>query len=372
MLWVVYGIIGAFAYFAKAYSFPFSILNTLLGVWFITKGNIGNWLKICSTAIVCLLLVSLPWIWALHTKYGIWTTSTSGSLNLSWYLVGHPLWKDGIDLLLPSPYQDSPYYWEDPYFVNGITPHFWNSGALFIRQILRIGLNLYKLLVSTAQISIAFPIISVILIKFALNPKARKTTDPTFILAIFFILFPLGYLLINFEPRYIWSLIPLGMIAACLFYQNHLSAKNHYKIVSLLPYVLAATFLVFPIWRMSKMYNEGRNEYQLAGFLNTLGKDIKFTSKFNSGIEAQRMERLAYLSKCQFYSLTRPITSRDTLIREMKRYHVNTYITNNNIGTDNLIDTKMVFEGDTIRFLLYQDDKFPGTRIYRLDGQSNW
>ena len=371
-LWTVYGTIGALAYFAKAYSFPFFILNTLVGVWFITKGNIGNWLKICGTAITCLLFFSFPWILALHSKYGIWTTSTSGSLNLSWFLVGHPIWKDGIDLLLPSPYQDSPYYWEDPYFVNGITPHFWSSGALFFRQILKIGLNLYKLLLSTTQISIAFPIISLVLIKFALNPKARKTTEPTFILALFFILFPIGYILINFEPRYIWSLIPIGMIAFGLFYQNHLSTRNHFKIIGLLPYVIAISFLVFPIYRMSKMHKEGCYEYKIAGFLNTLGKDIKFTCKFNSGIEAQKMERLAYFSKCQFYSLTRPITSRDTLLAEMKRYHLNTYITNNNPGVDSLIDTKMVFEGDTLRFLLYQDDKLPGTHIYRLNSQSNW
>ena len=372
LIWVVYGVLGALAYFSKAYSFPFFILNTLVAVWFITKGNIGNWLKICGTAIIFLFLVSFPWIWVLHSKYGIWTTSTSGSLNLSWYLVGHPIWKEGIDLLLPSPYIDSPYYWEDPYYTNGITPHFWNSGALFFRQILRIGVNMFKLLLSTAQISIVFPIISMLMVKFVFNSKARKTTDPTFILTLFFILFPLGYLLINFEPRYIWSLIPLGMIACGLFYQNHLSTKNHYKIVALLPYVLAISFLIFPLYRMSKMYQEGTNEYKIAGFLNNIGTGIRFTSKFNSGIEAQRMERLAYFSKCQFFSLTRSVTSKDTLLREMKRHHVNTYITNNNLGTDSLIDTKMEFEGDTLKFLLYQDDKFPGTKIYKLDGHTNW
>src|SRR6185312_3415388 len=111
-----------------------------------------QWLKIAVVAIISMLACSFPWISALHEKYGIWTTGTAGSLNTSWYLVGHPYWKD-VDVFIPPVYQDSPYYWEDPYVANGPSPHFWNSWHLAGMQILRIGYNGLKLLISMAQLS---------------------------------------------------------------------------------------------------------------------------------------------------------------------------------------------------------------------------
>ena len=127
-LWVLNGVIGVLAYFSKAYAFPFFILNTLCCTFLITaawqKENRMQWLKASVTAIIVLLVCSSPWIYLLHDKYGVWMTSTAGKLNASWYLVGHPYWKDGITALLPPLYPDSPYYWEDPYWVNGMTPAF--------------------------------------------------------------------------------------------------------------------------------------------------------------------------------------------------------------------------------------------------------
>jgi hypothetical protein len=60
---------------------------------------------------------------------------------MSWYLAGHPYWKEGISHLLPPPYQDAVYYWEDPWSVNGATPQFWSSFKMFLLQIAKAGYN---------------------------------------------------------------------------------------------------------------------------------------------------------------------------------------------------------------------------------------
>ncbi len=173
MLWVAYGMVGALAYFSKAYALPFFVLNTGCCIYFIAKDNKVQWLKISFIAICVMLLCSMPWIYALHYKYGKWLTSTAGPLNMTWFLVGHPYWRNGIDVLLPPVYKNSPYYWEDPYIINGAMPHFWDSLSLArLQEALRLGFNIYKLVVkSMLQLSVFFPVIAIITLLFAPSIK---------------------------------------------------------------------------------------------------------------------------------------------------------------------------------------------------------
>jgi len=54
-----------------------------------------------------------------------------------------------------------------------------------------------------------------------------------------------------------------------------------------------------------------------------------FTSLAKPGFEVQRIERLAYFSGNQFYSITRHDASANDLLREMRKYHVNYYFAYN-------------------------------------------
>jgi len=340
VFWVIYGMIGALAYFAKAYSFPFFILSTLCCTWFISKGSQVQWLKISLVSIGVMILCSLPWIIALHHKYDIWTTSTAGALNTSWYLIGHPYWKNGIDLLIPPTYANSPYYWEDPYFANGITPHFWNSFSLFGLQILRIGYNAWKLLKSMLQLSVLFPLVfidlaSVFVPALQRSKKIEKdSSHDLFIVGISFFLFLSGYLLVNFESRYIWYLLPLGMVVGGLAIQN---VKGDFP-GNFLIVILPLTFLIYPANCMKTMYDQGANEYKIATQLKQLNIQGTFTGSAKPGIEIQRMERLAYFSGNQFYSHTKQEASHQDLLQEMRRYHVNYYFALKSSTDSNFVD----------------------------------
>ena len=323
-LWIATGAVGALAYFAKAYAFPFFIFNIICCTYFIAgRTNKALWLKICGVSIFILLLISIPWIVALHEKYGIWTTSTAGSLNMSWYLVGHPQWKTGLGALLPPPYPDSPCYWEDPYLVNGPTPHFWNSWHLLGLQFLRLGLNMWKLLVSMLQLSVFFPLLALAgLSSFRLKRSNVIFAGKSRLMILSFLLFPLGYALINFESRYLWYMVPLAMVMAGMI----LPTIGRQSLKKALMLIIPASFLIYPGLTMKKIYNAGADEYRVAHDLHNMNMQGTFTAKALPGITGQRMQRLAYFAQMPYYSMPDTSISDNALMAELMRYRINYFL----------------------------------------------
>lgn len=333
-LWIVCGFIGALAYFAKAYSFPFFILNTICCTYFICKDNKAQWIKISLTAIGVMMLCSLPWIWLLHDKYRTWTTSTAGSLNMSWYLVGHPYWQGGIGYLVPPFYRDSPYYWEDPWFANGLTPHFWDSWHLLGLQFIRIGLNIWKFIVSSFQLS-AFFIVVVGYVKWILLWKRGVAlTKDQRVLMLSLLLFPLGYVLVNFESRYLWYMVPLAMVVGGVFIRQLKDGMSK----NILLLVFPVSFLIYPAMGMIKMYDEGKNEYNIAQQLKEAGIRGTFTSNAKPGLETQRIVRLAYFSGNPCYVAPKPGIPQKELLKEIRKFNINYFfavgVSNQNIPLD--------------------------------------
>ena len=319
--WIMLGVIGTLAYFAKSYSFPFFIVNTIVCVYFIVKGDKKKWSQISFAAILAMVVCSLPWIIALHNKYGIWTTSTAGTLNLSWYLVGHPHWKAGIELILPPTYTDSPSYWEDPYFINGDTPHFWNSAHLFGLQILRVGLNVWKFVDSNIQLSVFFPFIFIIAILSLFHKKVKNFfSSDARVMIISFLIFPLAYFLINFESRYLWYMVPLAMVMAGILLQGLFHRKEYALYI-----LFTVSFLFYPIWGMYKMYDEGKMEFDYAQQVKKNNFHGSFTTLCSPGLEMQRTQRFAYFSELSFYGSPDNKPELIAFTNEMRRYHIKYY-----------------------------------------------
>jgi hypothetical protein len=316
-LWVSYALIGALAYFAKAYSFPFFILNTLFCVYLLCKDNKVLWLRISAVTILLMAFFAHFWIHAISHKYGFVTTSTAGPLNTSWYLVGHPYWKPGIGQLLPPPYPDSPYYWEDPWFVNGDTPHFWNSWHLFGLQLLRVGLNIWKFILSSLQLSILFLVV-VGYAKWMLIWQ-RKVIVPTDrkVLMWSMLLFTVGYLPVNFEARYLWYMVPLSMVIGVSYLQQMKNSRT----ALLLGYFFAASFALFPLYGLHDLYDKGRDEYITAQYLKRHNIVGAFTAEANAK-DVQKIARIAYFSGDQYYNIPARYIDRDTLMQEAHRYGI--------------------------------------------------
>lgn len=324
-LWVVVGLLGTLAYYAKAYAFPFFILNTLVCTYFIADNKV-QWLKISATCIVVMLAGSMPWIIALHNKYGVWMTSTAGKLNLSWYTVGHGFWKEGITHMIPPVYGDSPYYWEDPYMVNGAAPNALSSFAMLKMQLIRIPFNILKLMRSMTELSAVFTVLFGVMLMIVLSELARGFFPKQMhVAAISFLLFPLGYVLINFEARYLWYMLPLAMVMGALLLEKVFEHFADRRLVKPTAYLLfALSFIYFPVLEMKKMYKVGEEDQRVADRMAVLNGS--FTAMPQPGAQLQGIERIAYFSGKPFYAIPYHDLTHEELLAEMKRYGVRYYI----------------------------------------------
>jgi len=156
--------------------------------------------------------------------------------------------------------------------------------------------------------------------------RKKSTPHPVFLVALSFALFPLGYLLINYEARYLWYMLPLAMLGGGLFIQNYLQ-NSKYKYLILL--FFSVSFLAYPAWGMLTIYDEGVEEYRISEQLRQLHISGTFTSITKPGRESQRIQRIAYFSGCQLYSIPAKEPLQRAVLREMRRYHVRYYFAYN-------------------------------------------
>jgi hypothetical protein len=335
VLWVSIGAIGGFAYYAKAYSLPFFVLNTAVCTWFLSGKNFKKWMRVMTVSVLVILAFAFPWMYALYTKYGIWTTSTAGALNMSWYLVGHPEWKEGIDILLPPVYHNSPYYWEDPYVSNGHISHFWDSWHLFGLQILRFGLNCITLLLCILQFSVLFPLIVLLVLYNIFNKKLFASSSVEEKIIYFSILLlPTGYIMVHLESRYLWYALPLGMLIGGLYiqkYNSNYERKKKYAVI-----VLSLSLMVYPLLKLKDMYHLGKDEYLFAQRLKSIG----FKGQdFVSNVHPRLLSKIAYFSGNRFYVVSKqkpPASALDiemerpgntkALVEDIKRYDIRYYL----------------------------------------------
>jgi hypothetical protein len=334
-LWVFAGLLGALSYFAKAYSIPFFALSTTACVYVLTKSNLKQTVKVMAVSGGVMLLCSFPWMAALHSKYGIWTTSTAGGLNMSWYLVGHPEWKDSIDILLPPVYPNSTYYWEDPYVVNGHLSHFWDSWYLTFRMVLRLGYNVLSFVVCLLELSVFFPLIWLYVLSRLLFQKRYGSLPVTeTIIYLTFLLLPAGYIMVHLESRYLWYMVPVGMIAGIKLIEQRYSG-NERKIEGF-TLLWAVSFVVFPMLSMKKLYNEGEREYAFAQKLTSAGLT---GVSFVSNLHPRLLSKIAFFSRNSFYVINKQkldtgvidiskmkLDNTDVLEKELVRYRVGYYL----------------------------------------------
>lgn len=325
--WLANGVLGAFAYYAKAYAFPFFILNTICCSYFLYRladNNSKHWIKMSAISILTMMVCGSWWIYLLYDKYGILTTSTAGPLNSSWYLLGHPLWADGIRVLVPPIYADSPYYWEDPYLVNGAMPHFWDGLKLFFLQIVKACFNLLKMVKSMGEISAFMLATWLVAWGILFSSRLRMLVDKKMrVLALSFILFPLGFVPVNFEARYIWYMLPLSMVLGAIFLHRFRERLGRFAIGATI--VFALSYLAWPVWEMRTMFNSGLAEYQAAEQLDKLGIRGSFTANVVYGPHMPAVARLAWFSGNRYYNLPNDDVSKGQLLQDMRRYRVKYY-----------------------------------------------
>ena len=215
------GVLGGLAYLAKGYAFLFFLVH-FIGVngWraFLAVGEQRRiWLKRLAAGLACFAVISGPWVLLISVKYGHPTQSTTMGYN--WKLMGptyrgeHLTYRPG--LLDPTgPHAVSA--WEDP---TRLPMSNWSAtqrpvyfAELVTRNIGSIATTLQRF----SLLALPIVVLGAVFIRSRrglLTAAERSLLQFTgFTLALIFG----GYAVVKVEPRYIWLVSPLLILAAAL------------------------------------------------------------------------------------------------------------------------------------------------------------
>lgn len=320
--WVAMGFLGALAYFAKAYALPYFVLLTLFIGYTLYKNQKPLAIKMLLLAWGTCSLVAAPWWWLLYQKYGFFTTSTAGSLNLSWYLVGHPIFKDNIHVFIPPAYRGSPYYWEDPWLANGALPRLWDNSQLFLRQILKLGYNGLLFLLSMAQLSLlCLWLLYKILLLAIRRHQWRNLHRTQQLLVGAIVLFPSGYWLINFEARYLWPIMPLCIVLIIKWLHKDLLPRLGAQYAMGVLLLLTISFAIYPLYQIRSIWRVGQHEANIAHHLQSLPE-----GGFTGNAHPQAMARLAYWWHHPYYYIATTEATPTQVSADAQRWPIKYYI----------------------------------------------
>jgi hypothetical protein len=291
------GVVGALAYLAKAYAFPFFLFHFLVLHLVVNRRN-RQWAQV-TAGILAFLLVSLPWIILLFFKYNTWMTGTSGKLNMSWYLV--PV-RNTTLVFFPPPHSLASSWWEDPWYTQERFYTMFSSASLFLHQ-LRVALyNTQEWLKILFQLSVLAPaVIFLLTIRFLKHAAQKEAFWLLLLLGL-----PAGYLLIHIEERFLWVtgfyLLPVCILTIEPYLAQLQLSPAKQRFIWLLFF---CSFLLEPVNQLKDAAGKQKEVYEFAHSLKEEG--LKGTFASNTSIETCMIA--AYLNKLVYYT---PVPGKQT------------------------------------------------------------
>jgi hypothetical protein len=309
---VLAGCLGALAYLSKAYAFGFFLLHFTLAHVLLNQGR-KRWVLFLY-GIGAFLMLCLPWLLMIHHKYGFWSISTSGRVNMSIYL--HPEVDQPETLLAPT-HAGSPGWLEERWYAQRhfFTP--FSSMGMFLHEIRVILYNIQQWLSCLFSISFLAPAILFACLLRSLRQRERK--DLFFLLA--FLVLPAGYLLIHIEPRFLWALVPLFMVYGAGQLDRYLTPQKGWAWVNILAWtVFFGSFLVEPVNQLHDSRGSGVETQRLAAKLKQEVGPVRFTSNDLTN-ECQVAAYLAGSSYYELFPLNMPLNRQLEHMQEQQVTH---------------------------------------------------
>lgn len=359
--WVAVGIVMALAAYAKFYSFYFLLLHFPLSLYLMSRRQALRfpW-KGYLLAFGLQVALMLPFVWLMHQKYGVWAFSRSGALNTSWTLNGHKTLKPGIGSLIPPPYPNSPYTWEDPWLTEGGLHTRFESLAMIRSQIGHSIKASLQAVEAAGQIS---PFLIIVLLAAAaavIRRKDNRFSTGHQLLLLGAGIMPLGYLLLHVEARYIWLLLFAGMILGAVW----LEAMRHWlqrrTLHRAAVWIFAASFVAYPVYDMKKLFRAGEHERIEAALL----QDMNIKGSFTTNDNPSRSGLLAYWMEGNFYTPVSERLDASAVLADMRRYRIRYYFAYSRPEFD---ITEPVLRDEGGRpFPEISGGRIPGLRVYLI------
>jgi hypothetical protein len=171
---------------------------------------------------------------------------------------------------------------------------------------------------------------------------------------------PLGYLLLHVEARYLWLLLPIGMILGAQLIERIRPFVNK-KSWLMICWIFAGSFIIWPVHDMKALFHVGEDVRLEALTLQKMGVYGSFSSNDNPS----RSGLLAYWIQKGFYTPVSPDISPEDLLADLKKYQVKYFFE----YVDNPTLKISGSPGDSLGIKEIQQNQISNLRIYKLDAQ---
>lgn len=323
------GVLGAVAFFAKSFLFPFFIAQFIL-INLLHYHYRGNYPRIKITrnllvGLVVFLMVSGVWIGLISAKEGELTFGTSGEYNHA--LVGpesngFPQFYQGLSAPGEIDQQKALKQWSP-----------FKSWSNFAFQLRLVWNNLWQT-VSIYQYFSCLAVIIVFCSLLLLIRPFKKFTDKKSREIIVFSLVTLliysgGYLPVLVEDRYSWPMYILlmlmgGLLISMLFNNLQLKKFNHLKILRGVVLILfAVSFILMPVNSLYTDLNTGKDIYTLSGILKT---DYGVQGNIATNDRLIGTQYISFYLNATSFGQSNEDVSQEELQLQLEEYNIDYYL----------------------------------------------
>jgi hypothetical protein len=333
------GLLGALAYFAKSYAFPFFIVHFALFNFLHYFKNIDNRKKTLKNLFLGFLIffvISGVWIGAISYKEGEITYSTAAEFNHN--LVG-PDSSKGWTIQ---------YLGDSPVHIEPWSP--FESWYNFKYQLKLIFTNT----IQTINIFTLFSYFSIIILLAYLlifiKPVKEALKDDRIYPFLTIILFSAGYTLVLLEERYLWLadilLLLMGGYLINLFFKNKFFT-NYKKTLVILIFI--GSFLVMPLLFLYGNVNQGKDIYILA---NEIEKQHDIYGNIATNDNYNKMIYLSYYLNAEYLGQTKKENITE-LKKDLNKNNIDFYFVWNSSDTPLFIPYKEITAGSLNGLKIY-------------------
>lgn len=338
------GILGALAYFTKAYAFPFFIVHFfIMNILHYFKSTVAdNRKRVLRNAIAGFLLFSLisgAWIISISNKYGHVTFSTMRDTNFNapgpddmggGLEFGVPVFSEGF---FEPPNETAFVVWEDPSYLRGkpwsafqSTRHFKHFMRLTLKNISE-GLKIFE---SFSTFSIVIIVVYILLL--FMRSKENLLSKGALLYPLFTILlFSGGYVLFHFEDRYVWLsnilLLLMGGHLLTVLFQEDLFKSAIRRNVLIIFFVIS--FIFIPVKYVMQVSRGGMETemYLVSTDLKKYGisGNIASNREMCSHDAWHKTFRLAYWLNSRYYGQAREGIDDKELASELEKFNIDYY-----------------------------------------------
>ena len=338
------GLLGALAYLAKAYAFPFFLAHFLAvsGYLFVRRRSSRVELRRLAAAtaagLLVFALVAGGWAGLLSRKYSRPTIGTTGAYQFSLHGQGHPTdvgglyppatklaisaWEDPTDLsIVPRPPGASPPARPRPAVVPAAVPKvkpFLPDGP-FSRLFYRVYHNLIRYTGTLFRLSPLWPFILLGLLIACWNVPRGGERDRWVILIGTMLLYPAGYLLIFINERFFWLITFLLSLSAGLL-TTALPVLRRKPWSTCWAVVVALSLSLWPAWLLIRLRHHVLEETDaVAAQLRPM---MPPGTRIASDLEWGITNSIAFHLDARYYGLLRPQASAQEQQQQLRPYRI--------------------------------------------------